>query len=131
MSLLHVIILTVTCPGLHHLLLINSTCPPPLHFSHAFVSLSALTVVKPGRSTLASGMPIVSHISVKHRRLHSLKILTFFTSAASSTVLLASELKFPINRWNRGLKSLPLLVAPSLHLSAGSASSVQPPHLSW
>ncbi|CAI5692249.1 unnamed protein product [Oreochromis niloticus] len=45
--------------------------PPPLLFPLACVSLSALTDVKPHRSTLACGVSSVSHVSVKINKLHS------------------------------------------------------------
>ncbi|KAI3356051.1 hypothetical protein L3Q82_017164, partial [Scortum barcoo] len=96
MSLQQVEILMFTCPGLHHRLFTYSASPPPLRFPQAFVSLSALTVLKSGSSTLASGMLAVSHVSVRHIKLHSLKVFRFFVSAASSSILFGSEFMFPM-----------------------------------
>lgn len=83
-------------PGLHHRLLTYSASTPPLCLLQALVSLSALTVLKSGSSTLASGMLAVIHVSVKHSKLHNLKVLTFFISTASSSILFGSEFTFPM-----------------------------------
>lgn len=91
MSLQQVEILMFTCPGLHHCLLTYGVSPLPLRLPQALVSLSALTVLKSSSSTLASGMLAVSHVSVKHSKLHSLKVLTFFVAVHQSYLVVSSH----------------------------------------
>ena len=95
MHLLHSVYFTVTCPGLHHLMFINGARPPPLRLL-LHLSLSALTVVNPGTSTLASGVFWVSQVSERHSRLLSLNVLSVLTRAASSSFLLVRQLTFPM-----------------------------------
>lgn len=83
------------------------------------MSLSALTALKSGSSTFASGMQAVSHFSVKHNKLHSLNVL-FFVSAASSSILFGSEFTFPMivegTGGLRDLRDLAIKIPPGLNL---------------
>lgn len=94
MSLQQVEILMLTCPGLHHCLFTYGASFPPLRFPQALVSLSTLAMLKSGSSMLASRMLAVSHVSVRHNKLHSLKGFWFFVSAASSSILFGREFTF-------------------------------------
>ena len=89
---------TVTCPWLHHLLLINSASPPPLLLPLRPQSRSTPTLVNPGRSPLGSGMFWVSQVSERQSKLHSeLNVLSVLTRAANSPISLVREFTFPIN----------------------------------
>ncbi|MEQ2183015.1 hypothetical protein GOODEAATRI_028225, partial [Goodea atripinnis] len=92
--------------------------------SNVVASRSVPTMVNPGSSTL-------SLVSLKHNRPHSPWSLRYFTSPASSS-LLVNEVTFPRNyRGNQRFVPPLFLRLPYLHLRSVSAALVLLPQLLW
>lgn len=92
----HKVSFTVTCTGLHHLLLMYITRPPLFFFLQSFVSLSDHIILNPDMCALSIEILLVSHVSVKHKRLHFLYSFWFLNRAGHSSALFIGEFKFPI-----------------------------------
>ena len=117
---------TVAFPVLHHLSLMSTAIPSPLHFPLYFKSLSALNIWKLDRDTLELGICSCSHVSVKHVILHCQIFRFVLVSASSVSILFAGVPNYDGGKsWFKlpfSLFALPLLcihdISTSTHLGS-------------